>query len=49
MTPVARLFRRHLQVTAAPRDLASGAWDERFGHLRDQPAYEGSLVVIRAV
>ncbi|MEU9852381.1 methyltransferase domain-containing protein [Streptomyces sp. NPDC047974] len=29
-------------------DLASGAWDERFGHLRNQPAYEGSLVVIHA-
>ncbi|MFF4954930.1 class I SAM-dependent methyltransferase [Streptomyces chattanoogensis] len=29
-------------------DLASGVWDERFGHLRTQPAYEGSLVVVRA-
>ncbi|MEV7022441.1 methyltransferase domain-containing protein [Kitasatospora sp. NPDC093558] len=31
------------------RDLASGAWDERHGHLRRQPALEGSLVLIRAV
>lgn len=29
-------------------DLDSGAWDARFGHLRTQPAYEGSLVVVRA-
>ncbi|MFJ2231597.1 class I SAM-dependent methyltransferase [Streptomyces halstedii] len=29
-------------------DLASGAWDRRFGHLRTRPAYEGSLVVVRA-
>ncbi|MFF3980566.1 class I SAM-dependent methyltransferase [Streptomyces sp. NPDC001828] len=31
------------------RDLASGAWDEEFGHLRHQPAYEGSLVIVRAM
>ncbi|MER5483627.1 methyltransferase domain-containing protein [Streptomyces sp. NPDC002812] len=30
------------------RDLASGAWDDRFGHLRTQPTYEGSLVIVRA-
>ncbi|MFK0012686.1 class I SAM-dependent methyltransferase [Streptomyces sp. NPDC091027] len=30
------------------RDLESGAWDERFGHLRTQPTYDGSLVVMRA-
>ncbi|MFJ4872915.1 class I SAM-dependent methyltransferase [Streptomyces sp. NPDC088757] len=30
-------------------DLASGARDERFGHLRTQPAYRGSLVLVRAV
>lgn len=30
------------------RDLESGAWDARFGHLRTQPAYEGSLVIVRA-
>lgn len=29
-------------------DLASGAWDERFGGLRTQPAYEGALVIVRA-
>ncbi|MFD8643146.1 class I SAM-dependent methyltransferase [Streptomyces zaomyceticus] len=40
--------REHFDRTLR-RDLASGAWDERFGHLRDQPTYEGSLVVIRAV
>lgn len=31
------------------RDLASGAWDERHGALRGQLAYDGSLVLIRAV
>ncbi|MFW6692980.1 class I SAM-dependent methyltransferase [Streptomyces sp. MAR4 CNX-425] len=31
------------------RDLASGAWDERHGALRDRPAYHGSLVLVRAV
>ncbi|MEJ8640940.1 hypothetical protein WKI68_04675 [Streptomyces sp. MS1.HAVA.3] len=30
------------------RDLESGAWDARFGHLRTRPAYEGSLVIVRA-
>ncbi|MEU8775594.1 class I SAM-dependent methyltransferase [Streptomyces sp. NPDC048606] len=30
------------------RDLESGAWDERFGHLRTQATYEGSLVIVRA-
>ncbi|WP_441249588.1 class I SAM-dependent methyltransferase [Kitasatospora sp. McL0602] len=29
-------------------DLESGAWDKEFGHLRDRPAYEGSLVIVRA-
>ncbi|MCX4680650.1 class I SAM-dependent methyltransferase [Streptomyces sp. NBC_01433] len=29
-------------------DLASGAWDQRFGHLRTQPTYDGSLVILRA-
>ncbi|MFF8828140.1 class I SAM-dependent methyltransferase [Streptomyces sp. NPDC015131] len=29
-------------------DLESGAWDAEFGHLRRQPAYDGSLVVVRA-
>ncbi|MBV2156729.1 class I SAM-dependent methyltransferase [Kitasatospora sp. SUK 42] len=31
------------------RDLDSGAWDARFGTLRQQPFYEGSLVVITSV
>ncbi|MGW4700250.1 class I SAM-dependent methyltransferase [Streptomyces sp. NPDC004285] len=30
------------------RDLESGAWDARFGHLRTQATYEGSLVIVRA-
>ncbi|MFG2749701.1 class I SAM-dependent methyltransferase [Streptomyces xanthophaeus] len=30
------------------RDLESGVWDERLGHLRTQPTYEGSLVIVRA-
>ncbi|MET9958094.1 methyltransferase domain-containing protein [Streptomyces sp. NPDC006326] len=30
------------------RDLETGAWDEEFGHLRCQAAYEGSLVIVRA-
>ncbi|ALO06113.1 Methylase involved in ubiquinone/menaquinone biosynthesis [Streptomyces venezuelae] len=34
-----RMLSRHLQ---------SGAWDERFGHLRTQATYEGSLVIVRA-
>ncbi|WP_432127637.1 SAM-dependent methyltransferase [Streptomyces sp. bgisy082] len=35
--------------TALRRELRSGEWDERFGHLRHQPTYEGSLVIVRAV
>ncbi|WP_280709566.1 histidine kinase dimerization/phospho-acceptor domain-containing protein [Kitasatospora sp. GP30] len=31
------------------QDLASGSWDERHGHLRQQPYLNGSLVLIRAV
>ena len=30
------------------RDLESGAWDERFGHLREQRFLNGSLVLVRA-
>ena len=30
-------------------DLASGAWDRRYGHLRTEPHLLGSLVLIRAV
>ncbi|MER5948196.1 class I SAM-dependent methyltransferase [Streptomyces sp. NPDC001904] len=29
--------------------LGSGAWDEAFGHLRGRPAYDGSLVLLRAL
>ncbi|MFB6522786.1 class I SAM-dependent methyltransferase [Streptomyces sp. NPDC056401] len=39
--------REHFDRTLR-RELASGAWDDRFGHLRTQPAYEGSLVIVRA-
>jgi SAM-dependent methyltransferase len=28
------------------RDLADGTWDRRFGHLRTQPAFDGSLVLV---
>ncbi|PWI45333.1 class I SAM-dependent methyltransferase [Streptomyces sp. ICBB 8177] len=31
------------------RDLADGTWDARYGSLREQPSYEGSLVLVRAV
>jgi hypothetical protein len=31
------------------RDLESGAWDERHGHLREQPFLNGSLVLVRAL
>ncbi|GAA0622615.1 methyltransferase domain-containing protein [Kutzneria viridogrisea] len=30
-------------------DLASGAWEDRYGHLRRQPHLNGSLVLIRAL
>ncbi len=29
-------------------DLASGAWDARFGHLRTQPEFEGSIRILTA-
>jgi len=28
------------------RDLANGSWDDRFGHLRSQPTFNGSLVLV---
>ncbi|MGW4054818.1 SAM-dependent methyltransferase [Streptomyces sp. NPDC004779] len=34
--------------TTLRRELRSGEWDEYFGHLRGRPAYEGSLVIVRA-
>ncbi|AEN14129.1 MULTISPECIES: methyltransferase domain-containing protein [unclassified Streptomyces] len=40
--------REHFDRTLR-RDLASGAWDRRFGHLRTEPVYEGSLVLVRAI
>ncbi|MFE3068049.1 class I SAM-dependent methyltransferase [Streptomyces sp. NPDC059247] len=39
--------REHFDRTLR-HDLASGAWDARFGHLRTRPAYRGSLVVVRS-
>ena len=30
------------------RDLADGTWDRRFGHLRTQPTFDGSLVLMVA-
>jgi SAM-dependent methyltransferase len=35
-------------IAALSEDLASGAWDERHGHLRTQPEYEGGLRLIVA-
>ena len=35
-------------VDQLARDLASGAWDARFGHLRTQPSYDGSLRLLVA-
>jgi hypothetical protein len=32
-----------LAVQALDADLASGAWDRRYGSLRSLPAYDGSL------
>jgi hypothetical protein len=31
------------------RDLDSGAWDERYGVLREQPVHQGSLVLVRGL
>jgi SAM-dependent methyltransferase len=28
------------------RDLADGTWDRRYGHLRDEPVFNGSLVIV---
>jgi hypothetical protein len=30
------------------RDLDSGEWDRRYGHLRSQSTFEGSLRLVRA-
>lgn len=34
--------------TSLRHALGSGAWDAAFGHLRNRPAYQGSLVLLRA-
>lgn len=36
-------------IEALRRDLESGAWDEQYGALREQPALNGSLVLVRSV
>jgi hypothetical protein len=36
-------------VEALREAIESGAWDARYGHLREQPYYEGSLVLIKAL
>jgi SAM-dependent methyltransferase len=36
-------------IEALRRDLASGAWDERHGHLREQTHYDGSLRLLVAL
>jgi SAM-dependent methyltransferase len=36
-------------ITALTADLASGAWDERYGHHRSMPTYEGSLALVTAL
>lgn len=36
-------------VSHLARDIASGVWDERYGPLRRQPSYNGSLVLVRAM
>jgi hypothetical protein len=33
-------------VAALARDIRSGEWDRRFGHLRHQPSFEGSLRLV---
>ena len=35
-------------VARLSADLESGAWDERFGHLRAQPEFEGSIRILTA-
>ncbi|MEU6312868.1 methyltransferase domain-containing protein [Streptomyces sp. NPDC047014] len=39
--------REHFDTTLRA-DLESGTWDTEFAHLRHQPTYEGSLVLLRA-
>jgi hypothetical protein len=28
------------------RDLADGTWDRKYGHLRTQPTFDGSLILV---
>ena len=41
--PLAALYTRELREA-----IESGAWDERYGHLRGQPQLNGSLVLVKA-
>ena len=41
--PTAAVARFEQQLTA---DLASGAWEERYGHWRTTPFYDGPLRLI---
>ncbi|MCP2163420.1 class I SAM-dependent methyltransferase [Goodfellowiella coeruleoviolacea] len=45
---VAEATRAHY-VDQLRADLDSGAWDQRHGHLRRQPEFTGSLVLVRAL
>jgi SAM-dependent methyltransferase len=36
-------------VTRLRADLDSGSWDARFGHLRTQPTYDGSMRLVRSL
>lgn len=35
-------------ITALARDLADGTWDDRHGHMRSQPQYEGGMRLVIA-
>ena len=35
-------------ATDLRRDLADGSWDRRYGALRTQPTFDGSLVLVTA-
>jgi SAM-dependent methyltransferase len=39
----------HRFVDHLQRELGDGTWDRRFGHLRTQPTFEGSLVLVVSV
>jgi hypothetical protein len=45
--PGVSLIRRSVNGSSAlARDLEKGTWDVRYGHLRTQPHFEGSLRLI---